>query len=311
MYEINGIRVVKTHPNSNEFLIVRDSSVAIVDLTNANWHEFINPYIDNTISTFYLNESWKNTDKGSYYYQIVQVDMSGQIIDTIYSAKENENISSYSISPDNEKILIRSFDYFAWRQNRLLTLLENTNIDSSKFIINYSIINIAKKTKEKEIEIKSLFELSHLIENSWSPDSKNILISYKTVNNSQNEEKIAILNTDKMNYKDICIGKNAIWSMKNPDDIYYIQAKEIWKYKISTNTSKLIIKLKTSETFKNLRFTPDGKYLYFNFWKDRICNKIFGDIVCYPYNAYGKVVDLEGKTYKSVKGHYNVETWKE
>lgn len=310
-FDFKGTRLVKIHLNINKFLIVNGSSIDTIDLTSYSGHNFINPYLDNQKEYLLLQETWKNEDLGSYNHQIVMLNLQGDIIDTIYIASENEDITSYSISPDNEKILIRSNDYFAWRQTFSLNPNESPlNVDTSKFVLDYNLVNIRDKEIVKRFSMKSNFYISDLTECSWSPDSKRILIYYRNLDKSKGDEKVVGLDLKTLDTAHVDYGKNAIWSPIKPNEIFYTKEKKLIKYNIDNKQSSVILSLKDSENFKDLRYTPDGNFLYFNYWKDRLCNRILGDIVCYPVNAYGKVYDLENMKSKRIKGHRNLETWK-
>lgn len=158
--------------------------------------------------------------------------------------------------------------------------------------------------------MKSNFYISDLTESSWCPDSKRILIYYRNLDKSKGDEKIVELDLKTLDTTHVDYGKNAIWSPIKPNEIFYTKEKKLIKFNIDKKQTSVILNLKDSENFKDLRFTPDGKFLYFNYWKDRFCNRILGDIVCYPINAYGKVYDLENMKSKRIKGHRNLETWK-
>jgi len=143
-FKIDGLRIMKIHLNINKFIVFSGNQTDTIDLTVFKGHEFIDPVINNAKSDFYLHEYWKNNDLKSYYHQIIKLDFKGNIIDTIYRALDNEDITSYMLSTNDNLLVIRSNDYHEWlKSSRSDITMFTPPFDSTKYQIDYKIINVA------------------------------------------------------------------------------------------------------------------------------------------------------------------------
>jgi hypothetical protein len=313
-FKIDGLRIMKIHLNINKFIVFSGNQTDTIDLTVFKGHEFIDPVINNAKSDFYLHEYWKNNDLKSYYHQIIKLDFKGNIIDTIYRALDNEDITSYMLSTNDNLLVIRSNDYHEWlKSSRSDITMFTPPFDSTKYQIDYKIINVATKEIVKQFNLESTFSIPDFNENSWAPNSDKILVTSKDINSypDRKTDKIYIYDLSANFFTLVDTGYNAIWCPIDENRIAYQKEKNLFLYNIEKNSRILIKTLGEKENIREIRWTPDGKYIYYNYCRQRLCNKLFGDIVCYPRNAYAQVIDLDNKTvFKRIKGHFCVNTWK-
>jgi hypothetical protein len=245
-----------------------DSAIAVFS-TRANKTEYGSGLIwSNQGDNFWGVELFEAPPKGIYKGKIVRFDLSGKIIDTIYSPLDNE-IPGFAYPSRNEKMLLFTSRKLAdINKNPLGALTEPDDL---------FVMDLTQKKITGKIEKIGAVPNFSLEESPWLYDGQHFIFSIATetevsvtgsATRSVKETPAGIYIYDvKSNQKRMLIpgGSFGICSPVGTQ-IAYIKNKSIWMMDIQNNTEKLVYKADSKQRIVNIHWTPDGKNIYVAFF---------------------------------------------
>lgn len=310
-FAIVGTRIIEPHFNVNRYLVCNNNDCDTLDLREYKLRDFSDPTLSYSKEFLYLNAHWKNEELNCYHNQILKFDMQGNLIDTIFQANACTDISSYSLAPNDTLMLIRTFNYHDWHNSNKNPLSPSSN-DEKKYTITNSLINVYSGQIVDTFSYSTSFTFSDLNEYSWSPDCKKVIIDKKDEYNYTDHSSSYFHIYDLVNRTSnrIDFGYNVMWSPIKSNIILYVKDNDIWKYDHLHNDAKRVYQLETDEKFRELKWTPDGKFYIINYRVKSWCNDFIGDIAC-PDKRFAIIIDSETNMVVEMKrNHVYSDSWR-
>lgn len=179
--------------------------------------------------------------KDCYDYQLISIDTTGDIVDTIYTAPANTPIN-FKLAPNDSLILLKTY-------------FDNCEDDSDNF--RYSFYNrFLKRAIGDTIVVGNIRGLL-IPETVWSPDSKKVIIA-------EWSGRLAKASTYDLTTKDtiyIDKGTNFVWSPRDNNLVAYVREQSIYTKNIETREEKLIYKGRRKKYVTDFRWSPRGDFL--------------------------------------------------
>ena len=175
-----------------------------------------------------------------YDYQIISIDTTGTIVDTVYTAPANTPVN-FKLAPNDSLLLLKTYD---------------DNCDESDHY-KYTFYNRYLKTGLPDTIFVGNARGILLPETVWSPDSKKVIIA-----------KWAGLITEAFTYdlvtKDttyIDEGNNFVWSPTENNLVAYVKDFSIYTRNIATGEKALVYQGTRKKSVKDFRWNPNGDFL--------------------------------------------------
>jgi hypothetical protein len=174
-------------------------------------------------------------------FQIITIDTTGAVIDTIYTPPPNTAIT-FKLAPNDTLMLIKTYD-------------DNCADDSGNF--KYTFYNRFTKQKLSDtISVGSARGIP-LLETVWSPDSKKVILSQW----SGGATKAFTYNLITKDTAYVDKGSNFIWSPTDNNLVAYIKDYSIFTQNIETGEREEVYKGKKKKSVTDFRWNPTGEFL--------------------------------------------------
>jgi hypothetical protein len=176
-----------------------------------------------------------------YDFQIITIDTTGAIIDTVYTAPSNTPIN-FKLAPNDSLLVLKTYN-------------DDCEEDSENF--KYTFYN--RFTKQKLSDTISVGNARGipLLETVWSPDSKKVIISQW----SGGVTKTFTYNLITKDTAYIDKGSNFIWSPTDNNLVAYIKDYSILTRNMETGEREVVYKGKKKKSATDFRWDPTGEYL--------------------------------------------------
>jgi hypothetical protein len=179
-----------------------------------------------------------------YDYQIISVDTTGTITDTIYTAPPNVALN-FKLAPNDSLLLLKTYNDDCERSGDY----------------KYSFYNrYLKKALPDTIDVRNARGIL-LDETVWSPDSKKVILSQWSGN-------LVAAFTYNLTTKDstfIDEGTNFIWSPTDNDLVAYVKEYSIYLKNMATGEEGILYKGKRKRSVFNFRWDPSGDFMMIHY----------------------------------------------
>ena len=221
-----------------------------------------------------------------YDYQIIEIDTTGTILDTIYTAPPNTPVN-FKLAPNDSLLLLKTY----------VDVCEDNGND-----FKYTFYNrYTRKSLADTIRVGNAGGIM-LNETVWSPDSKRVILSAW----SGMEIKAFVYNLATKDTTFIDMGSNFIWSPIDKNLIAYIKDYSIYQINLETGSKEIVYQGKRKKKVMNFRWSPDGDFLMIHI-KGYLLN-IESGMTSKPANIY---LSMKDKSESSVFYHdERIQTWK-
>jgi hypothetical protein len=220
-------------------------------------------------------------------YQIIALDTTGDIVDTIYTAPANTPLN-FKLAPNDSLLILKTYD-------------DDCDEESGNF--RYTFYNrYSKQHLSDTLEVGNARGI-HFTENVWSPDSKKVIITewFGHVTTASVYDLVTKDTTFIGN------GSNFTWSPADNNLVAYIKDYSIYAKNIKTREEELLFEGKEKRSATNFRFNPNGDFLMIHV-SDFLLN------VNVPMLRSTKIIyfsmqdKIESKTFFD---NQRIDTWKE
>ncbi len=174
-------------------------------------------------------------------YQIISIDTTGAILDTIYTAPPNTPVN-FKLAPNDSLLIIKTY---------------GDNCEDRSTHYQYTFYNRYLKTGLSDTITVGNARGILLHETVWSPDSKKVIIPEWS--GSQEEAFTYDLVTKDTIYIDR--GSNFVWSPADNNLVAYIRDYSIYTRDIKTGEKELIYKGNRKKSVTGFRWNPHGDFL--------------------------------------------------
>jgi hypothetical protein len=174
-------------------------------------------------------------------YQIISIDTTGTILDTIFTAPPNTPLN-FKLAPNDSLLILKSYS-------------DNCDDDSDNFM--YTFFNrYSKKNLSDTVRVETARGIP-LIENIWSPDSRKVIIQHW----SGGGTKAFVYDLVTKDTTHIDKGSNFIWSPSDNNLVAYIKDYSIYSMNIQTREKEIIYQGKKKRSATEFRWNPTGDFL--------------------------------------------------
>jgi hypothetical protein len=222
-----------------------------------------------------------------YDYQIISIDTSGTIIDTIYTGPPNTAVN-FKLAPNDSLLLLKTYDI-------------NCVDKGSNF--KYTFYNrFAKQALYDTVDFGSSAGIL-LHETIWSPDSKKVILPNWT--GLIIEACVYDLATRDTTYIDT--GSNFIWSPTDNDIVSYIKDYSIYTMNLATREKEILYHGKKKRGATAFRWNPNGDFLMIHF-KSYLLNVEAGPL------QQNRIIYVSIKDKSESRIYYDdqrIDTWKD
>lgn len=183
-------------------------------------------------------------------YQIISMDTSGVVIDTIFTAPPRTAFD-FKLAPNDSLLILKTFNWDC----------ENMSND---FNLNHMFTfynRFSKKSLLDTIKVRNAINIS-FDETVWSPDSKKVIIEKWTETNRTRTAFIFDLSTKDTTYIDT--GSNFIWSPSDKDLVAYRKDYSVYAKNIKTGETFLMFKGRKKKKVTSFRWSPKGDFMMIN-----------------------------------------------
>jgi hypothetical protein len=185
-----------------------------------------------------------------YEYQIISMDTSGNVVDTIFTALPRKALD-FKLAPNDSILLLKTFNWDCANRSN------NLNYD-----YRYTFYNrFSKKGLLDTIKVRNARNIG-FSETVWSPDSKKVIIEEWTGNSGARAAFIFDLATKDTTHIDT--GSDFIWSPVDNDLVAYIKDYSLYSKNIRTGETEIIYKGRKKKKVKDFRWNPTGDFLMIN-----------------------------------------------
>ena len=262
--ELNGIELVKSSVQTNKcfvysnYRLVKELNLKQGDKTYSGlkW--------ENQGNKFLAIEEIENKNGKTISSNLVIMDTSGNVVETVIQSKYGEYIGDAFLSRNDKRIITTVITHNSG--------IENLFCDNYSFaIIDFNNRTVIKKMNSFYKGCSSIY----LDESPWSPDEKKfVYVVSQPVEVSIQGDKVTPSNADykkpgiyiyniENNNDSLLIigGHNAVWNQTN-NSIAYIMRNNIWTYNADSGIHHIVYNTAPDEYIQNIHWTPDGNYLY-------------------------------------------------
>jgi hypothetical protein len=231
--------------SSDKIQLNLNGEIKEIKLPTTDTTVFNNPVWLKGQDRFLMTTSEKR--QNCYTHAIVSFDMSGKLIDTVFTPAPC-TINYFMPSPDDKSLLIRSYVYNDWK---------TTNTGT----VSYFVYDLKQKTILDSIAFeKSRLNLEGFRETIWSPDSKQVIIFRSHRNNEQTAFIYDLNKTSVL----LDTGSNFVWSPTNKEVVSYIKKNKILFKNLATNKTEEFFSGDKNIIINDFRWDPKGEYLIVN-----------------------------------------------
>lgn len=185
-----------------------------------------------------------------YEYQVISMDTSGVVVDTIFTAPPQTALD-FKLAPNDSILILKTFNWDCANRSN------NFNFD-----YRFTFYNRFSKTGLLDtIIVGNAINIS-LNETIWSPDSKKVIIEEWTGSNRTRTAFIFDLLTKDTTHIDT--GSDFIWSPSDNDLVAYIKDYSVYTKNIRTGKTELIYKGRKKKYVTDFRWNPTGDFLMIN-----------------------------------------------
>jgi len=225
-----------------------------------------------------------------YEHQIISIDTSGVIIDTVYKAPP-ETAYDFKLAPNDSVLILKTYNWRCTGENNDL------NLDTRFVFYN----RFLKKNLLDTIKVQNAININ-FNETVWSPDSKKVLIEkWDGLNRTAFVFDLVTKDTTF-----VSSGSDFIWSPSDKDLVAYIKNYSVYTKNTATGEERLIFKGRKKKSVNNFRWNPTGDFLMINI------SGYFLDIESYltwnPTHIYVSMPDKRES--KSFFNNEKIETWR-
>ena len=175
-----------------------------------------------------------------FNYQIIAIDTTGTITDTLYTAPPNTAVN-FKLAPNDSLLLLKTYD---------------DNCDESDHF-KYTFYNRYLKIALPDTIAVGNARGILLHETVWSPDSKKVIISEW----SGQQTKAFTYDLLTKDRKSIDTGSDFIWSPSDNNLVAYIKNYSVYTKNIKTGEEELMYKGKRKKSVTDFRWNPHGDFL--------------------------------------------------
>jgi hypothetical protein len=206
--------------------------------------DFSSPVLYKNKDAFLMQMSEK-ISRDCYNYSIVSFNTSGELIDTILTAK-NCNTIDFMLSPNDSLLLVRIFKYPASEGTCTYKIYDTKNL------------NVIDSLVFDSVRIPFLEGFN---QNIWSPNSKQVLL----FDNKEEFTPPIIYNLiTKERTRLPQGGNNFIWAPNDANSIAYLNNNKIYFYNTASKKSTEFFRPKRKQTITNFRYTLIGEAIIVN-----------------------------------------------
>jgi WD40 repeat protein len=174
-------------------------------------------------------------------YQLIAIDTTGAIVDTIYTPPPNTPIN-FKLAPNDSLLLLKTYH-------------DDCEYETENF--KYTFYNRHSKTALPDTIAVGNARAIPLRETVWSPDSRKVIIPKWS--GRRVEAFTYNLATKDTTYIDI--GTNFIWSPTDNNLVAYIKDHSIYTMNVETGKKEIIYGGHKKKSATDFRFNPSGDYL--------------------------------------------------
>jgi hypothetical protein len=179
-----------------------------------------------------------------YEQQIISMDTSGVVIDTIFSAPPRTAFD-FKLAPNDSILILKTFNWDC--ENR------SNNFD---FDYRFTFYNrFSKKWLLDTIKVRNAINIS-FNETVWSPDSRKVIIEEWTGYNRARTAFIFDLSTKDTTHIDT--GTDFIWSPSDNDLVAYIKDYSVYTKNVRTGETEIIYKGRKKKKGYRLQMESNG-----------------------------------------------------
>ncbi|MFZ6014072.1 MAG: hypothetical protein ACOYXT_27270, partial [Bacteroidota bacterium] len=179
-------------------------------------------------------------------YQLVAVDTTGVIVDTVYTAPPNTPVN-FKLAPNDSLLLLKTY---------------NDNCADESYNFKYTFYNRYTKTALPDTIVVGNARGIPLPETVWSPDAKKVIIAEQFGNRIR--AFAYELTTKDTTYIDKA--SNFIWSPIDNNIVAYIKEYSIYTKNMATGEEELIYEGKRKRSVADFRWSPHGDFLMINIY---------------------------------------------
>jgi len=235
-----------------------------------------------------LTQSTKKND--CYEYQIILMDTSGAVIDTIYKAPQKTALD-FKLAPNDSSIILKTFNWDC--HNR-----------SNDFNFDYRFTFYNRYSKTGFLDTIKVANAINIIINEtvWSPDSRKVIIEEWI--GSNRAAFVFDLVTKDTSFIDV--GTDFIWSPSDENLVAYIKDYSLYIKNISSGEKEIIYEGRRKKKVKGFRWSPAGNFLMINI--EGYFLGIESYVTWNPTHIYLSMPDkLESATFYNME---RIDTWR-
>jgi hypothetical protein len=221
-----------------------------------------------------------------YDFQIVSVDTTGVVLDTVYTAPSNVALN-FKLAPNDSLLLMKTY--------------RDNCEDSDDY--RYTFYNrFSQKALADTIRVRNARGIP-LLENLWSPNSRRVLIP--NLDGRRSNAFVYDLVTKDSTYIDE--GSNFVWSPSDTSLVTYIKDYSIYGKNVDTGESQVIFEGKKKRSAAAFRWSPAGDYLLIHI-RSYLLNIESGPTTATRIIYYSIEDKMESRTYFDDE---RVDSWKD
>lgn len=246
-----------------------DSSWKEINLKAAKDKSYSGLILTNTTDNFLAVEYSKNEDGRTVEGDIIEFNINGDSINKVFDSKTGELVGNLCLSKND---------------NKLLFTLENDYFNPSDPIgqlnrpLNILIMDFKKREVIKKLDTVGMSMNLWINDAPWLSDENRFIYDFRTdrnikMYNDTSEERISrepgiyVYNLSLNKHSLLIPGANAGEVSPREDKIAYLKGKGIYVYDVNTQSNELLFSLSTKDKTAQVKWTPDGQYIYFRSYR--------------------------------------------
>jgi hypothetical protein len=227
-----------THPARRVYLEI-DGKERMIQLPGDDSITFRYPQLTTSLDQIILIQLTRVD--GCTNYQLVAIDTTGSVIDTIYTPPPKTPLN-FRLAPNDSLLLLKTYT-------------DNCNGEAGDFKYTFYDRHLRKALADT-IRVRRAKGIP-MQESAWSPDSKKVIISEW----SGKEVKGYVYDLVTKDTTRIDKGSNFVWSPTDDDLVAYIKDNSIYGMNVRTGEKNLIFEGENKRAADDFRFDPTGKFL--------------------------------------------------
>lgn len=235
--EIRGWRAY-TLPGSFRVQLNIDGQETLITLPGGRNVRYRFPQWTKSRDRLLLTQITKNGDCDDF--QLIAIDTSGTITDTIYTAPPRTALN-FKLAPNDSLLLLKTYDD------------DCESLDNFKYTFYNRYLKTALPDTIRTGSTRGLL----IDETIWSPDSKKVILS--AWSGAKARAFVYDLATKDTTYIDK--GLNFIWSPTDNDLVAYIKDFSIYTLNIKTGQKEILFQGKKKRSATDFRWNPTGDFL--------------------------------------------------